>query len=240
MVVPPHFRDGTEQEYLARYDDPEAGPRLRKAIEASLGGRNGGQSLRISRYAPRPEWQGLDLETIAQREKKSVVDVIVEIEHHGGAGAISFGMDEEDVRFIMKQPWVATASDGGSQVKSSTMPHPRSYGCFPRKIGRYAIADKVITLEHALRSASGLPADVLKLPERGYLKPGYYADVVVFDPETFRDTATYDNPHQLAPGVRYLFVNGKLAIAEGHYTGALAGRVLRHTTTSAESPRPGE
>jgi N-acyl-D-amino-acid deacylase len=128
----------------------------------------------------------------------------------------------------MKQPFVATASDGSSQVPSDTVPHPRSYGCFARKIGRFAIEDKVITLEHAIRSASGLPADILKLTERGYLKPGYYADVVVFDPKTFRDQATFEKPHQYATGVRYLFVNGKLAIEDGKYQNLLAGKVLQH------------
>ena len=129
----------------------------------------------------------------------------------------------------MRQPFVATASDGASMLPSAdTVPHPRSYGCFPRKIGRYALEDKIITLEHAIRSASGLPADILKLPQRGYLKAGYYADVVVFDPQTFRDKATFDKPHQYASGVRYLFVNGKLAIDEGKYTDTLAGKVLRH------------
>jgi len=108
------------------------------------------------------------------------------------------------------------------------VPHPRSYGCFARKIGKYALEDKVITLEHALRSANGLPADILKLPERGYLKPGYFADVVVFDPKTYRDKATFDQPHQYATGVRYLFVNGRLVIDGARFNGTLAGRVLRH------------
>jgi N-acyl-D-amino-acid deacylase len=113
-------------------------------------------------------------------------------------------------------------------VPADTVPHPRSYGCFPRKIGRYAIEDRVITLEHAIRSCSGLPADILRLPQRGYLKPGYYADVVIFDPKTFRDQATFEKPHQYATGVRYLFVNGKLAIDEAKYQNILAGKVLRH------------
>jgi N-acyl-D-aspartate/D-glutamate deacylase len=108
------------------------------------------------------------------------------------------------------------------------MLHPRNYGTFPRKIGRYAIEDKIVTLEQAIRSASGLPADILRLPERGYLKPGFYADVVVFEPQSFRDTATFDKPHQYATGVRYLFVNGVLAISDGKSTGELAGRALRH------------
>ena len=112
------------------------------------------------------------------------------------------------------------ASDGGGQMPGTTVPHPRSYGTFPRKIGRYALEEKLITLEHAIRASSGLPADVLRLKDRGYLKAGYFADVVVFDPDTYRDQATYDQPHQYATGVRYLFVNGKLTIAEGRYTGA--------------------
>src|SRR5262249_21285851 len=139
---------------------------------------------------------------------------------------------------IMRQPFVATASDGASIVPSaSTVPHPRSYGCFPRKIGRYAIEDEVITLAHALRSASGLPADILKLTDRGYLKTGYYADVVVFDPKTYRDKATFDKPHQYATGVRYLFVNGKLAIDDGKFTNVLAGKVLRHKSKTASRER---
>jgi N-acyl-D-amino-acid deacylase len=228
MVVPPQSREGSEKEYQARLDDPEAGPRLRKAIEAGLRGRDGGKSMRVAYYVPHPAWQGKDLDAIARQEGKTALDIVLEIERHHGAQMISFGMSEEDVRLIMKQPWVATASDGSSQIKGNTMPHPRSYGCFARKIGHYAIAEGVLPVEQAIRSASGLPADILKLPERGYLKPGYFADVVVFDPAKYRDTATYDNPHQFAAGVRYLFVNGRLAIDEGRFTGALAGKVLRH------------
>ena len=229
MVVPPRFREGTRKDFLARLDDPEIGPQIRKAIEASIDGRAGGKSLRIASYRPKPAWQGKDLTAIAEMEKKSILDVVLEIERNGGAAAVSFGMQEEEVRLIMKQPFVATASDGGARVPdTTTVPHPRSYGCFPRKIGRYAIEDKVITLEHAIRSASGLPADILRLPERGYLKTGYFADVVVFDPKTFRDQATFEKPHQYATGVRYLFVNGKLTIEDGKYTDTLAGRVLRH------------
>ena len=153
---------------------------------------------------------------------------MLDIIRHGGAQIVDFSMNEEDVRAIMKQPFVATASDGSSQVAGDSMPHPRSYGCFPRKIGRYAIEDKIISLEQAIRSASGLPADILRVPERGYLKPGYYADVAVFDPQTYRDQATFDKPHQLATGVRYLFVNGTVTILEGKYANALAGKALRH------------
>ncbi len=228
-VIPARYREGSRADFQARLEDPELGPKIRKAIEASLAAKEGGTTVRIASYAAKRAWQGTDLAAIAKAEGKTALDIVLEIERGGGAGIVSFAMNEEDVRLIMKQPWVATASDGSSQVSTAdTVPHPRSYGCFPRKIGRYALDEKVVSLEHAVRSASGLPADILKLPERGYLKPGWYADVVVFDPQTFRDKATFDQPHVLAPGVKYLFVNGKLVIEDGKYTGALAGKVLRH------------
>jgi N-acyl-D-aspartate/D-glutamate deacylase len=228
MVIPAKYREGSAKDLLARLDDAEIGPKMRKAIEERIAGRQGGKSLRIASYKNNPAWQGKDLAAIADQEQKSLLDIVLEITRHGGAGAVSFGMNEEEVRLFMKEPYVATASDGSSQVPSATVPHPRSYGCFPCKIGRYALEDRVISVAQALRSASGLPADILKLPERGYLKAGYYADVVVFDPKTFRDKATFNQPHQYATGVRYLFVNGRLAIDEGRYTEVLAGRVLRH------------
>ena len=230
MVIPAKFREGTEKEMIKRLDDPEIGPKMQAEIEKKIDGRQGGKSLRIARFAAKPEWQGKDLDAISQQEKKSVLEIVLDITRKGGAGVVSFGMNEEDVRLFMKEDFVATASDGSAQVPAETVPHPRSYGTFPRKIGRYALEEKIVSLEQAIRSSSGLPADILKLPERGYLKAGYFADVVVIDPKTFRDTATYDQPHQYATGVRYLFVNGRLAIDEGRFTGTLAGKTLRHVS----------
>jgi N-acyl-D-aspartate/D-glutamate deacylase len=227
-VIPPRFREGTHKDFLARLDDAGQGPLIRKAVENALEVRDGGKALRIARYAPKPAWQGKDVAAIAAAEKKTPLEVVLEIERGGGAQIVNFGMSPEDVRLIMKQPWVATASDGSAQVPADTVPHPRSYGCFPRKIGHFALEEKVIPVEQAIRSASGLPADVLRLPERGYLKPGYYADVVAIDPATYRDRATFDRPHGYATGVAYLFVNGKAAVEDGKFTGTLAGRVLRH------------
>lgn len=228
MVIPPRFREGSAKELLDRLDDPEAGPRMKKEIEKLIDGRQGGKSFRIASYSPRTDWHGKDLDAIATQEKKSLLDLVLEIQHKGGASIVSFGMNEEEVRLFMKEDWVATASDGASMLPATTVPHPRSYGCFPRKVGRYAIEDKIIPLEQALRSCNGLPADILQLPKRGYLKPGYFADVVVFDPKTFRDRATFDHPHRYATGVVYLLVNGKLAIEHGRFTGTRAGKILRH------------
>jgi N-acyl-D-amino-acid deacylase len=225
-VVPTRYREGTNKEYLARFDDPEKGPQIKKAIEADVKGRE--KNIVIASFSKNRKWQGKSLAEIAELEKKSAADIAIEIEKAGGAGVVIFGMSEEDVRLYMKQPWVATASDGSAQVPGDTVPHPRSYGTFPRKIGRYSIDDGVLPLEQAVRASSGLPADVLGLKDRGYLKPGQFADVIVFDPKTYRDPATYDRPHQYAVGVKYLFVNGKVVIDGGEFKEVLAGRPLRH------------
>lgn len=227
-LIPTRFREGSRKDLIARLDDPESGPRARQGIEENLKNRRGGIGLRIARYAPQPQWQGKFLPAIAKQQKKNIVDLVVEIERNGGASIVNFGMSEEDVRLIMKQDFVATASDGSSRLPSDTFPHPRSYGCFPRKIAHYALREKAITLEHALRSANGLPSDILQLPNRGYLKVGYYADLVLFDPKKLKDTATFDDPHQYAVGVETVIVNGKIVIENGRYNGNRPGKVLRH------------
>ncbi len=230
MVVPTKYREGSTKDFRDRLADPELGPKIRAAIKHEVAERDDGKALRVCSCSSHPNYAGRDLASIAAQEGKSVVEIVVEIEKGGGAQMVSFGMSEEDVRIFMRRPWVATASDGTSKVPNADMPHPRSYGTFPRKVGRYSIEDQVLPLEQAIRSCSGLPADIIHLPERGYLKAAYFADVVVFDPKTFRDTATYDKPHQFAPGVKWLYVNGTAAIADGKPTSALAGRVLRHTS----------
>jgi N-acyl-D-aspartate/D-glutamate deacylase len=232
MVVPARYREGAQEDLVRRFDDNEIGPNLRAAIERTLSEMNGGADLRVARYSKNPKWQGRDLVSIAAEEQKTPLEIVVEIERNGGAQIVHFGMNEDDVRLIMKQDFVATASDGSANVPNNTVPHPRSYGCFARKIGYFAIQEKVLPVEQAIRSASGLPADILKLADRGYLRAGYFADVVVFDPKTYRDTATFDKPHQYATGVKWLFVNGKLAIEDGKDIPALAGRVLRHKVES--------
>ena len=165
---------------------------------------------------------------IAEAEGKEPIDIAMIIERNGSAQIVNFGMSEEDVRVYMKQPWVATASDGGVQIPGDSVPHPRSYGTFPRKIGFYAIQENVVPVEFAIRSATGLPADILKLTDRGYLKPGYFADVVVFDPATIRDLATFEKPSQLSEGMEYVLVNGQVVLDRGKHTGARPGKALRH------------
>ncbi|QDV19039.1 D-aminoacylase [Gimesia panareensis] len=227
-LIPAWARAGGNKELVARLEAPETSEKIIKLIEKNIEEREGGSAVRIARYSDRPDWVGKNLQQIADQEQKSILDIVLEITRHGGASVVNFSMNEEDVRQIMKIDWVATASDGRAYLPGSDRPHPRNYGTFPRKLGYYSIQEKVLPLEQAIRSASGLPADILGLKDRGYLKEGAFADVVVFDPDKLIDQATFDNPHQYSEGIRYLFVNGTPAITAGFPTGSLAGKALRH------------
>ncbi|WP_406696817.1 amidohydrolase family protein [Singulisphaera sp. Ch08] len=229
MVVPHWALQGSTEDFIQIAADAVRGKKLRQEIEESLEKRNGGAAIRIARYPLKPTRVGRDLAAIAAQEGTTVVEVVLDVQRHGGAQAISFGMSEDDVRQVMKEDFVATASDGSTHVPTGKdSPHPRAYGTFPRKI-RYALDDNVMTLEKAIRSCSGLPAEILRLPDRGVIRPGAFADVVVFDPKTFRDAATFDNPTRYAPGVDHLFVNGVAVIAQGEPNKKLPGRALRLT-----------
>jgi N-acyl-D-amino-acid deacylase len=229
MVIPAAARAGGNKALLGRLADPVEGPKIRAAIAKSLASKTEETPIRIARYAPRPDWVGKSMAEIARSEKRDGVDIVVEIQQNGGASAVSFGMSEEDVRYAMRLDWVATASDGSAMLPSADRPHPRNYGTFSRKIGHYALAEKVLPLEAAIKSATSLPAAILGLSDRGLLKDGFVADVAVFDPKTFKDQATFEDPFRYSTGIRHVFVGGQPAIYQGTPTGALAGRALRKT-----------
>jgi predicted amidohydrolase YtcJ len=226
MIVPDWARVLTTAELREKLADPQARTRLADEIRRQLPSRNGGNAIMVSRFAKKPEYVGKRLDEIAAAEGKSVEDIVIEIQMAGDCGAISFGMTEEDVRFGMKNLWVATASDGGAHKPGSgDKPHPRVYGTFPRKI-RYALDDKVIPLHQAIYAATLLPAEILGMTDRGRIAPGLVADIVVFDPATFRDKSTFTDSTQYADGVKYLMVNGTLVIDDAKPTDRLPGRGL--------------
>lgn len=146
-------------------------------------------------------------------------------------GTIYFLMSEENVRKQIALPWVSFGSDAGAiapqGVFLASNPHPRTYGNFARLLGRYVREEAVIPLEEAIRKLTALPAENFALRRRGRLEPGYHADVVIFDPTTIADRATFEEPHQLAVGVRDVWVNGERVLADGEHTGATPGRVVR-------------
>ncbi|MEE9569920.1 MAG: amidohydrolase family protein, partial [Candidatus Binatia bacterium] len=136
-------------------------------------------------------------------------------------------LSEDDVRTVMRLPWVSVASDGSAfNLKYPGKPHPRSFGTNPRVLGKYVREEKVLALEEAIRKMTSLPAQVLRLKDRGLIREGYQADIVVLDPDTVTDIASFDTPKQYAHGVEYVLVNGALVIDAGHHTGARPGRVL--------------
>ena len=146
-------------------------------------------------------------------------------------GTVYFLMSEDNVKREIALPWMSFASDAGSMspegvfLKSST--HPRAYGNFARLLGRYVRDEHVLTLQEAVRRLTALPAENLKLRRRGSLRPGFYADVVVFNPDSITDHATFDRPHQFSTGVVHVFVNGVQVLRDGEHTGAKPGRVVR-------------
>lgn len=160
---------------------------------------------------------------------ETALDLIVEDDSR--VGTVRFTMSADNIRKKVTLPWVSISSDAGSVVPeppfTNSQPHPRTYGSFARLLAKYVRDEQVITLEDAVHRMSGLPAANLKLLERGLLKPGYYADVVVFDPKTVQDNATYENPHQLATGVTDVFVNGQQVIKDQQHTGAMPGRFVK-------------
>jgi N-acyl-D-amino-acid deacylase len=210
-----------------RLKDPKERARLRSEMLSNLVRRGGAESLQISRHAADPTLEGKRLSALAQERGQEPIDVALSLLDEGGAGLVSFNMSEDDIANIMKKDYTMTCSDGGLVLAREGKPHPRYYGTFPRKIARYVKEREVIGLAHAIRSMTSLPATVFGIADRGLLRPGAQADVVVFDLERIRDRATYADPHQLAEGVVHLLVNGKLALTDGQVTGTLAGEVLR-------------
>lgn len=156
-----------------------------------------------------------------------IIDLLLAEEHR--IGTVYFLMDEQNVALQLRQPWMKFGTDaGGFDPDSATGPsHPRAYGNYPRILGKYVREEGVIPLEEAIRKMSSAVATRLSLHERGILRAGMYADVVIFDPETIADRATFESPHQLSVGVRYVFVNGRAVLRDGRHTGARPGRVVR-------------
>jgi N-acyl-D-amino-acid deacylase len=175
---------------------------------------------------------GKTLAEVARMRGKDPVETIMDLvlEDRSRVGTIYFLIGEENIKKQIRQPWVSFGSDGSSMapegvfLKSPT--HPRAYGNFARLLGKYVRDEKVISLSEAVRRLSGLPATNLELDHRGFLRPGMFADVVVFDPQTIADRATFEQPHQYSIGVKHVFVNGVQVLKDGEHTGAKPGRAL--------------
>ncbi len=226
-ILPDWAREGGRAAIAKRLKDEATRAKIRSEVAEKLASAN---KIMIASYKPRRDWVGKSIVQIAESEKRDAAEIVLEIETEGGASVVNFSMNEEDVRMAMRLPWVATASDGGAKIPSADRPHPRSFGTFPRKIGRYAQELKMLSVTAAVRSATGLPADIVGLNDRGYVRPQMVADITIFDPTTFMDTATFEEPYHAPAGLKYVFVAGIPAVYEGQATGALNGRALRKTS----------
>ena len=218
-LVPRWAEAGGREQMYKRFDDPNTRTRLFAEMEQNLKRRGGAKSLLITASADSGA-TGKNLQQIADERQEAPLDAAIELIKAGANDVASFNMDEADIENFMKQDWVMTGSDGSPG-------HPRKFGTFPRKIREYVLKRKVVTLTFAIRSSSALAAEALGIKERGALRVGYFADVIVFDERTIGDQATYEKPELLATGMRYVIVNGKIVVENGKYNGALAGRALR-------------
>ena len=232
--IPGWAHEGGHKALVARLKDPATRARILdemtrfKEIDAA------GDTLLVGfkNDALKP-LQGKTLQEVAEMRGKSAPETVLDliVEDDSRVQAVFFSMSEDNVRRQMALPWVSFDSDAGSYsaeglfLKRST--HPRAYGTFARVLGKYVRDEGVVPLADAVRRLTALPASVLNIDRRGLLKPGYFADVVVFDPATIQDHATYHHPHQYATGVHHVFVNGVHVLKDGDHTGATPGRVVR-------------
>jgi len=239
--VPPWVHDGGDAKMVARLKDPAMRARIRKDMENDSSAWDnewleipGPEAILVSvvENSKLMPLQGKTIAEIAKEHQKDPIDTIFDllIEDPGMSVAV-FGMSEQDITYALKQPWVSVDNDSQGTAPDGILgkehPHPRSYGTFPRILRKYVREEKLLTLPDAIRKFSALPAQRMRLADRGVLKEGMRADVVVFDPNTIHDVATFENPNQLSVGMEYVFVNGIAVIDDGKMTNALPGKVLR-------------
>ena len=190
--------------------------------------RGGPASVLIASYRADHALEGQRLSEIAEARRMEPVKVALEMIARGAPSIVSFNMSESDIEHIMAQPYTMTSTDGGLVLPTEGKPHPRNYGAFPRKLERYVRERRAVTLEHAIRSMTSLPAAVFGMHDRGMIREGAAADILIFDPAKVVEKSTYVDPHHNAEGMTYVLVNGVIVVNNGKFTDALPGRVLRH------------
>lgn len=240
--IPPWAHDGGAKKLVERLRDPAMRARIRQEMETpsaawdnewhEIPGPEAVLLCTVKNPALRP-FVGKTLADIAKQRGKEPIETLFDIlvEDEAFTYVAVFGMSEPDVSLALVQPWVSINNDSEGTSPEGRLgqghPHPRAYGTFPRILRKYVREEKKLSLEEAIRKFSALPAQRMRLADRGVLKAGMWADVVVFDPETIRDLATFEDPNQLAVGMEHVLVNGVPVIENGKMTGALPGKVLR-------------
>jgi N-acyl-D-amino-acid deacylase len=241
-MMPPWVQEGGFKKWKERLQDPAIRARLIREMRTptdeweNLGMLVGSPDRIILVGFKNEQLKPLTGKTLAevarmrgQSPEETAIDLVVEDDSR--IGAVYFLMSEDNIRKQLALPWVSFGSDAGSPAPEGVFlksnPHPRAYGNFARLLGKYVREEKIVALPEAIRRLTSLPASNLKLDRRGLLRPGYFADVVVFDPQTISDHATFEKPHQYSTGVTHVFVNGVQVLRDGQHTGAMPGRVVR-------------
>jgi N-acyl-D-amino-acid deacylase len=234
-ALPPHVQAQGAQQYSEKLKDPAVRRKIRQEIESgedssweNLIGGAGFENIIISASPRNPDFIGKSITEIAKMTAKDPYDVYFDlvIEEQMEAGMIIFMMDDEDIERILKNSGTMIGSDGIPGF-GTTQTHPRMTGTFPRVLGHYAREKRVVTLEEAIRKMTSLPAQTFGLYKKGILRQGMDADLVVFDPDVIIDKSTFEDPMQPPEGIRWVIVNGEIALEEGKITGATSGKVLR-------------
>jgi N-acyl-D-amino-acid deacylase len=239
--MPPWVQEGGLQAWIARLKDPATRARVKQEMSTStdkwenlyLGAGPDGMLFAGFKNDALKPLTGKTLTEVAKMRGTSPQDTAMDlvIEDNSRVGTIYFLMSEDNIRKQIQIPWVSFGSDEQSPATEGVFlksnAHPRAYGNVARLLGRYVRDEKLIPLEEAIRKLSSLPTTNLKIKERGLLQPGYFADVVVFDPAKIQDHATYEKPHQYATGMVHVFVNGTQVLKDGEHTGATPGRFVR-------------
>ncbi|MFB3069418.1 MAG: amidohydrolase family protein, partial [Gemmatimonadales bacterium] len=226
-LVPRWAQVGGSAVLVERLFNPDTRARIRADVAENLDRRGGADRLQISRHEADPSLEGRTMGDIARERGIEAADLALELVQSGGAGLVSFNMNDDDIATLMRQSWTMTSTDGGLTPMGRGVPHPRYYGTYPRKIRKYVREDGVVDLATAIRSMTSLPTTVFSMPDRGVIRTDAVADLVVFDFERITDRATYADPHQLSEGVEWVFVNGGVAMQRGEFTTELHGTVLR-------------
>jgi N-acyl-D-amino-acid deacylase len=233
-LVPQWAQEGGEQEMRKRFDDPATRARIKAGIANNIRDNRGGgdaKNVVLANCAFDTSMNGKDLGELTRTAGKdptpeNAADTALGILARGSCQTVYHAIDEADVERIMKYPWTMIGSDGEVPIFGKGVLHPRSYGTFARVLGVYVRERKILTLEDAVRKMSSFPAQRLGLSDRGLLRPGMKADVVIFDPATVADRAVFGNPHQYAAGFSHVIVNGELIIDDGRVTERRPGRIL--------------
>jgi N-acyl-D-amino-acid deacylase len=236
--LPSWLLEGGREEGKKRLADQATRERVHREMKDALkrGGLKDYDFAVVSSYRPAPSFNGksiaqITLETKKKKDIDSQIEQMLEMYAAGGAGMVYHGMGEQDVQTIMREPFTMIASDSGVLRPGEGVPHPRGYGNNARVLGHYVRELKVVALEDAIRKMTSLPAQTFHLRDRGLLREGFAADIVVFDDAQINDRSTYDEPHQYPVGITRVFVNGQAVFADGHMTEARPGVALRGVGT---------